>query len=281
MSAGHVLVLTVAVAASAGAPARARLQALTAREAAITAELGASRTQLVRLLAALETLRRDPPPALLVSPGQARDAARAAILLHAIQPELERRARAFAARTRELNRVRREAAAADADLFTAESAQADRRSGPGALPGALPDARTSPNVAEAGPPAPPPARLLAPVPGPPTRRFGAPWPGRGQTQGWTWSPPAGVAVRAPAGGVVEYAGALKTWRLVVILRLEGGWRVVLAGLSTVTVAPGGVVATGATVGRAGAASAPGELYLELRHDAAPADPGPALAAGAR
>ncbi|MFZ0266547.1 MAG: peptidase M24, partial [Caulobacter sp.] len=47
---------------------RARLEALHQRESALTAQLGRDRGQLARLLSALQLFRRDPPPALLVSP---------------------------------------------------------------------------------------------------------------------------------------------------------------------------------------------------------------------
>ena len=41
---------------------------------------------------------RNPPPALLVSPGDARDAVRAAILVKAMTPQLQDRARTYASR---------------------------------------------------------------------------------------------------------------------------------------------------------------------------------------
>ena len=66
---------------------RARLEALHQRESALVGELGRDRGQLARLLSALQLFRRDPPPALLVSPNDARDAVRAAILIRAMTPE--------------------------------------------------------------------------------------------------------------------------------------------------------------------------------------------------
>ena len=73
---------------------RARLESLNARENAILADLGANRQRLSLLLSALQLFRRDPPPALLVTPNDARDAVRAAILIRAMTPELQRRAEA-------------------------------------------------------------------------------------------------------------------------------------------------------------------------------------------
>src|SRR3569833_2101995 len=53
-------------------------------------------SQLARLLPVLEELKRDPPPALLVSPEDAKDAVRAAILVKAMTPDLQLRASGYA-----------------------------------------------------------------------------------------------------------------------------------------------------------------------------------------
>ena len=45
---------------------RATLQALNARETQLTAQIGANRNELARLLSALQLFSRDPPPPLLV-----------------------------------------------------------------------------------------------------------------------------------------------------------------------------------------------------------------------
>ena len=91
-----------------------------------------------------------------------------------------------------------------------------------------------------------------------------------------WSPPAGAEVRSPATGRVEYVGPLKGFRLVAILRLEGEWRVVLAGLQTVTAPAGARVRAGQPIGRAAAGPARA-LYLQLRDGARAVDPAPQLA----
>jgi septal ring factor EnvC (AmiA/AmiB activator) len=106
---------------------RARLEDLNFRERAILADLGQNRQRLSLLLSALQLFRRDPPPALLVSPNNARDAVRAAILIRAMTPDLQRRADAYARQATAVGTLRREAAAASAELFTAESVVADRK----------------------------------------------------------------------------------------------------------------------------------------------------------
>ena len=267
-----LLALAAAPVPAGDADARARLAELNRREAALAERMGANRSALVRLLAALESVRRDPPPALLVRPERARDAARAAILLKAITPELQRRARSFAGEAEALKRVRREAAAANAALFAAESADADaRRPAPRPRPGDLIPAPSAPEPAVSGAG---PLRLAPPLPKAPVLRFGDALPEGGRSRGWTWTATAGATVRAPADAVVEHAGPIRGRGLVAVLRLEGGWRVVVAGLRRVDAGRGGVVRAGDELGRA----AGGELLLELRRGTEPVDPGAALGA---
>jgi septal ring factor EnvC (AmiA/AmiB activator) len=90
--------------------------------------MAGTRSQQARLLGALQLYQRNPPPALLVSPRSAKDAVRAAILMRAVAPELERRAAGFASEAAEITTARRRAASAAEALFTAESDVADRAS---------------------------------------------------------------------------------------------------------------------------------------------------------
>jgi septal ring factor EnvC (AmiA/AmiB activator) len=267
-------VAAIVLAAAPDPAARARLDALTAREAALTARMDANRTTLVRLLSALESLRRDPPPALLVRPERARDAARAAMLLKAVTPELQARARRFAAQAEELRRVRRQAAEAGAELFAAESARAEAAPPPPPPPPrqgdlAAPSATPAPVVA-AGPA---PTHLAPPVQGRPVRRFGEVQPGRPRSEGWSWQVAAGAPVVAPTAGEVEFSGPLRGQDLVAVVRVGGGWRVVLSGLGRIATPAGSIVRAGE---RLGEAAAGGEVALQLRRGADPVDPGPLL-----
>jgi septal ring factor EnvC (AmiA/AmiB activator) len=285
----------------------ARLAALNAAEADLSARMGKNQVELARLLGALELYRRDPPPALLVSPRNAKDAVNAAILINAIRPELERRAKAFAAEARQLQTLRRNVVLANGALFTAESDVADRRTrieqliaqksalersldanadqadadvkrlaaqakSLGQLVSGL-DARDGPGGDAAA------LRLTAPVQGAPDRRFNDPWPGQARSEGWSWKTESGAVVLTPADGRIDYAGPLKGWGLVLILRLAGGYHAVLAGLGATDGRIGSEVSAGEPIGHMAAVlpvskdkAAFPELYLEVRKGETPVDP---------
>lgn len=269
---------------------RARLEALNARERAILADLGTNRQRLSLLLSALQLFRRDPPPALLVSPGSARDAVRAAILIRAMTPELQSRADAYARQAAAVGTLRREAAAASAELFTAESQVADRKGEIERLIvektalerayaqdslsreselktlGVLTDGLGK--VEPTGPLA-----LRSPVAGAIVRRFGQDMPTGGKSPGLSIRVDKGQAIVAPAAGTVEYAGALNGWGGVVILRSQGAYHVVLAGLDQISASPGQSVAAGVPIGKMpDHVSSDPELYMEVRENGEPADP---------
>jgi len=269
---------------------RARLETLNAREAKVLAELGRDRYRMARLLSALQLFRRNPPPALLVSPDDARDAVRAAILIRAMTPELQQRADAYARQASAVGTLRREAAAAAAELFTAESVVADRK---GEIErkiiektqlerayaqqalieeselrtlGALTDGLGA--AVRTGP-----LTLASPAPGQMVRRFNDTLPAGGRSSGVSIRVEKGRTVTAPAAGTVEYAGALSGWGVVLILRAQGAYHLVLAGLEQVSVAPGQSVAAGAPIGKmADRVSSEPELYLEVRDEGVPVDP---------
>ncbi len=245
---------------------RARLEKLNVRETVLNAEQGRNLNRLSRLLTVLEQFRRDPPPALLVSPDDAKDAVRAAILVKAITPELQRRARAYALEASQIARQRRLAAVASEALFTNDSELAEQRAAAEATPPGA--ARLPPASGE------PPSVLLAPVSGPMIHDFGAELTGGGRSSGMTIQAAKGARVTAPDGGLVQYVGPVKGWGVILILRLAGGYHLVLAGLDRATVDIGQSVAAGAPVGwMPDGKQSPSELYLEVRERGAPVDPG--------
>ncbi len=115
--------------------------------------------------------------------------------------------------------------------------------------------------------------MLPPATGVLIRRFGQASPGGQTSDGLTWRTAAGAVVRAPAGGAVEYSGALKGWGGVLVLNVGGGYHLVLAGLDRITAAIGRPVRAGQALGAMaeGAGAAP-EVYLELRKEQTPTDP---------
>ena len=287
--------------------ARSELRQLDQEEAELKLRMGKNQEALTRLLGALQMFQRNPPPPLLVEPRSARDAVRAAILIKAITPDLEARARSFAAESEALKRVRRKADEANGLLFQAQSHVADRQAAIedligqkraletrlyagvdaargdvsrlaarspslGAFVGEL-DRR---NAVAAPAPAALPGRLTPPVQGVVTRRFGERNPKasageRLRAKGWTWSTDPGAAVLSPAAGQIDYAGPLKDWGLVLILNV-GDHHLVLAGLASADVATGRTVAAGEPVGRMGAGPDRPELYVEVRNGVTPVDP---------
>ena len=272
---------------------RARLEQAHRQEAEIDAEMGRNQVQLARLLGALQLYGRSPPPALLVHPKSATDAVRAAILIKAMEPELAARARAYQLRAERIQVLRRAAAATNEALFTSESSLADRtaeleslisetataqRRFDAAAEAARRDADSlGARLRTLGVPLPSagedraPSVMLPPVEGVLLRKFGDRSPGGQRSEGFTWKTAKGELVKSPASGVVEYAGPLKGWGGVLILRLGGGYHLVVAGLDATSGTAGRFVTAGGVLGRMAADREP-ELYLEVRKDGAPVDP---------
>jgi septal ring factor EnvC (AmiA/AmiB activator) len=279
---------------------KSHLDQLNMQEQALAATLGRSQNATARLLGVLALFRRDPPPALLVHPASAKDAVRAQILARALAPELQTRSRALAARVEELRRVRRQVEGASEDLFRSESELADERAQletqmaklavlqrglaadaevneaalrdlarrskvPADLIGRLPS--------EAAALGPAPVRFVEPVPGRIVARYGRA-PGKdGPSDGYRWRASAGAPVLAPAAGIVEYAGPLKDYGVILILRTGGAYHLVLAGLGATSAVVGRSVAAGEPIGRMADDAGPNpELYLEVRRGNETVDP---------
>ena len=258
--------------AAAVAQVPATLSRLNVQETQLSAEQSHNMSQLARLLSVLVELRREPPPAFLVSPQDARDAVRAAILVKALTPELQARAQAYASTAGDMARQRRLAAVESEALFTRQSETADRSPlsfpetpqlrGPAQPPGVP---REAPLI--------PPARLLAPVSGPVIRRFGQTLPSGGRSDGLSIAAPRNASVLSPGDGLVQYAGPVKGWGVILILRLTGGYHLVLAGLDRSSLSVGQSVAAGQAVGwMPDARQSSNELYLEVREQGSPVDP---------
>ena len=263
--AAGLAVAVVAMAALAKPDSRVKLERLNVEETTLAGQQGRNLNQLSRLLSVLERLARDPPPALLVSPRDAKDAVRAAILVRAMTPELQARAQAYAAEAGEIARQRRLAAVESEALFAADSAQAERRPEPAPDDGLLDFAQEAPVV--------PPEVLLMPAAGPLKHRFGDPLATGGRANGLTIVTDPAACVRSPDVGLVQYVGPVKGWGVILILKLAGGYHLVLGGLDRTSVEVGQSVAAGAPVGfMPNGRQSPPELYFEVREQGSPMDP---------
>jgi murein hydrolase activator len=245
------------------------LQRLNVAETELSVDQGVNMHRLSRLLSVLEQLKRDPPPALLVSPQDAKDAVRAAILVKALTPELQDRAQSYAEGATEVMRQRRLAAVQSEALFERDSLAAE----------ALPEPDNSADLRIRGTVSgdqvalTPPTRLVLPANGAIIRRFGEPLTGGGRSNGLTLAASRGGRVVSPAAGLVQYVGPVKGWDVIVILRLAGGYHLVLAGLERTSVQVGQSVAESQPVGwTPDGRQSSSELYLEVREQGSPVDP---------
>ncbi|MET0272408.1 MAG: peptidoglycan DD-metalloendopeptidase family protein, partial [Phenylobacterium sp.] len=252
----------LALGAVAWAATGEKLARLNLEETQLSAEQAHNMNRLARLLSVLQQFGRDPPPALLVSPRDAKDAVRAAILVKAMTPELQVRARAYAREANEMMRQRRLAAVESEALFTNDSVFADHAPEP-ELDLGLRGAAVPPPIPDASIRA--PGGLITPVSGSVVRRFGEELPGGGRANGLTLAAPHGGRVASPGAGLVQYVGPVKGWGVILILRLAGGYHLVLAGMERSSVEVGQSVAPGQPVGwMPDRRQSPSELYLEVR-----------------
>jgi septal ring factor EnvC (AmiA/AmiB activator) len=132
-------------------------------------------------------------------------------------------------------------------------------------------------------------RVPIPVNGVKLKVFGDSDPIGGTEKGVSIASRAGAQVTAPADGWVVYAGPFRSYGQLLILNVGGGYHVLLAGMDRISVDLGQFVLAGEPVAVMGNSSqvaailATGSsqpvLYVELRKDGTPVDPGPWWASG--
>jgi murein hydrolase activator len=105
----------------------ARLKPLGDGERGLRRSLEARHATIAEVLAALQRIGRNPPPALLVRPEDALQAVRTAIMLGAVVPEMRVQAEALAADLADLARLRQEIAEEKARLLRDVAAEIDER----------------------------------------------------------------------------------------------------------------------------------------------------------
>jgi septal ring factor EnvC (AmiA/AmiB activator) len=102
-----------------------RLPPLDEKEAALRASLDARRHLIGNVLAALQRIGRNPPPAMLVTPEDALQSVRSAILFGAVLPEMRKDVEALANDLSALAAVRKEITAERASLEKAHASMAN------------------------------------------------------------------------------------------------------------------------------------------------------------
>jgi septal ring factor EnvC (AmiA/AmiB activator) len=93
-----------------------RLSDLIVNELEVRGRLDGSNSEIANVLAALERISLNPPPALIVDPDDALGSARSAILITAIVPQLQARAAAVTADLKALTDIKTQALAEEATL---------------------------------------------------------------------------------------------------------------------------------------------------------------------
>ncbi len=101
------------------ADGEARLTALNQRQTVLRRSLVDRRGVLAEVLAGLQRIGRDPPPALLISPDDALSSVRSAILLGAVVPEIRSQTEALARDLDELAQLRKSIATERTELAAA------------------------------------------------------------------------------------------------------------------------------------------------------------------
>ena len=282
--------------------AEARIADLAGRDAELTAQLDERRDRVAPLLGALQRLRRDPPPALAVSPDDAIGAARGAMLIAAVAAKLESEARALAADLETLGRTRA-ALLAERDAAKARTAEiAARRAELAALierrQAAV--ARLNEDVAGAeaeiaalearaadmtellawldgGADAAAPAaarhaktdfaaakgHVLWPAAGIVAGRFGEPGADGAPALGLTIRTRAEAQVTAPADGEIVFAGPFEGYGRLLILSPGEGYFVVIGGLGRLDAVEGQRVLAGEPLGTMAGSGAAGEALMYL------------------
>ena len=107
--------------------AQASLDDLQSRETDLLARLGENRDALIGLLAAIQRIESQTPPAVLAAPGDAADAARAAALMAEVAPALQERAEALSIQLEELRTLRADIESEQTALALTEDTLADQR----------------------------------------------------------------------------------------------------------------------------------------------------------
>lgn len=297
-----------------------RLSELAVTENQLDADLQEDRAALSRLLAGLQAIQQQPAPAFAVHAEDALKAVQGAITVSAVVPHMQSRADGLRDRLTELAAIRRrmdlqseallvaeqDAATARRDLDaalvekkraeTAKRRDAEREAA--AIQRLVREARDLRDLARklgkrnqgkktiiTGSGAFARARGLVPLPvrGTLSARFGARNENGVAQKGIIIAARGGAQVTAPYDAQVLYSGPFRQYGEIVILGLEGGFQMILAGLEKADGFVGQELLAGEPIGilaqdddLGGSSSGRSQLYMELRYKGDPIDPSPWL-----
>ena len=286
---------------------------LAAQDKKLSAGFARDRIEVAQLLAVIERLQHDTPPALALRPDDALGAARGAMLIGASLPDVYGKAAALARRIETLKKTRAalvdrraEAQRNGADLkqarveldqllaiknaqaASADVAYADLRARLTTVAGEAANLEVL-LVKVAALRAQPAQQSVVVVTAQNSGTSGARGallqpvvgtmlPGKGSAKGpgVTFAAAPGAQVVAPADCEVLFAGPYHKNGQVLILEVTVGYDLVLAGLDRIMVRPGDQVLAGEPVGVMPKMGQDGELYFELRQNGRASSPVPLL-----
>jgi len=294
----------------------AKIVQLSAREKTMSAQFARDRARVSRLLALLERLQSDLPPAVALEPDDALRSARGAMVLGAYLPRIYAQAASLVKQLRTLRKTRtsllarRVEGARTAVKLSAAQTELDQllatkeREATGALADyqklqskleavareasdlrVLIDRVAALRVAHGAPErmvvvsATRQAAFAALRPGSLARPVTGPIsgaPSGERVPGISFLAPGGAAVVAPADSRVLFAGPYHTAGQVLILETSDGYDLVLAGLDRVNVRPGDQLLAGEPVGSMPRGRDGARLYFELRRNGKNVSPAPWL-----
>lgn len=307
------------------AASETELQRLAEDRVVLLARLGEKQDVLSELLAGLQRLERNPPPALVVQPGDVLAALRGAMLLGVIIPELSAEAETLVAELDRLREVEARISLRKTDVISEMTRlQATRKDLDGLLAAkkslvnrsqADLDAENK-RIAALGDKAKNLKQLLAdvaeerkraeaeaarkaeageaerrrqeelqrrprmvfaeargkldlPAEGDVVRKFGDKDAVGAAAQGLMIATRKAAQVTTPADGTVEFAGPFRSYGQLVILNPGGGFRVLIAGMDTVTATTGEFLRAGEPIGQMGDGPASVTLFGDLVQDGRP------------
>ena len=292
------------------------IQSLSVKYASMASTFAHDRATVARLLAVIERLQHDSPPAMALRPDDALGAARGAMLIGASLPEVYGQAAGVARQIEQLQHTRDTLLARRADAVrnagllrsarvdldqllaikqreasSAEATYGALKSRLDAIASQAADLKTLLAKVAALRSRPPEQSVVlvtaqnATSGGPHARGtlllpvVGTPHAAgvnAGHAPGVTFVTAPGAQVVAPADCEVLFAGPYHKNGQVLILEVTAGYDLVLAGLDRIMVRPGDLILAGEPVGAMPQMGQDGELYFELRQNGRSANPGPLL-----